>query len=58
MGTRMMRVLLDDLRKAGAKGVHLEMAPSNDRAFAFYTKLGFKELARKEDELVLGMKLI
>jgi ribosomal protein S18 acetylase RimI-like enzyme len=46
LGRRMMDVLLDRLRDAGSPGVHLGMWARNARAHAFYTRLGFTELAR------------
>jgi ribosomal protein S18 acetylase RimI-like enzyme len=45
-GRRMMDELMDRLRAKGSPGVHLGMAPNNDRAFKFYTTLGFVELCR------------
>jgi ribosomal protein S18 acetylase RimI-like enzyme len=45
-GRRMMAELMDRLRAKGTPGVHLGMAPNNDRAFQFYTTLGFVELCR------------
>ena len=61
-GTAMMNVLLDHLRQAGSKGVHLGMAPENYRAERFYRKMGFTELARGDRSgkltLYLGRHLI
>ena len=57
----MMNGLMERLRKRGAPGVHLGMAGSNDRAFQFYTKLGFVELCRRgegDDETIyMGKRL-
>lgn len=46
LGTRMMRIALDELRRRGAPGVHLGVGTVNTRAQAFYRKLGFVELGR------------
>jgi GNAT superfamily N-acetyltransferase len=46
-GRRMMNELMDRLRAKGSPGVHLGMSASNDRAYQFYTKLGFTELVRQ-----------
>jgi ribosomal protein S18 acetylase RimI-like enzyme len=46
-GGRMMDELMDRLQKKGSPGVHLGMSASNDRAYRFYTKLGFAELERQ-----------
>ena len=46
LGTRMMTVALDELRRRGLAGVHLGVGTVNARAQAFYRKLGFAELCR------------
>ena len=46
LGTRMMTVVLDELRRRGLPGVHLGVGTVNARAQAFYRKLGFAELCR------------
>jgi ribosomal protein S18 acetylase RimI-like enzyme len=60
-GTRMMNELMDRLRSKGAPGVHLGMAASNDRAYRFYTNLGFVELCRRgvgdEETIYMGKRL-
>ncbi len=60
-GRRMMNELMDRLRAKGAPGVHLAMAASNDRAYRFYTTLGFVELCRRgesDDETIyMGERL-
>lgn len=50
----MMRLLLDILRARGSCGVHLQVSPSNTRALDFYRKLGFEEIHRDADDVVLG----
>lgn len=54
-GGTMLRTLLDALSAAGAPGVHLGVARSNERAIGFYTHLGFasSELGSTPDELVM-----
>jgi ribosomal protein S18 acetylase RimI-like enzyme len=60
-GQQMMNQLMDRLRAKGSPGVHLGMGASNDRAFRFYTSLGFRELIRQgtgEDECIyMGKRL-
>ncbi len=56
-GTRLMRHLLASLKRTGARGVHLEMAAENHRAFLFYQSLGFKELFRDHEDCVMGLEL-
>jgi ribosomal protein S18 acetylase RimI-like enzyme len=45
-GRRLMERLMNRLRDAGSPGVHLGMWARNERAYAFYRRLGFHELAR------------
>lgn len=56
-GRRMMTTLLDRLRALGSPGVHLGMHVSNARALAFYTALGFHELALVGESRYLGLRL-
>jgi ribosomal protein S18 acetylase RimI-like enzyme len=60
-GRRMMNEVMNRLRAKGAPGVHLGMAGSNDRAYHFYTSLGFVELCRRgegDDETIyMGREL-
>jgi ribosomal protein S18 acetylase RimI-like enzyme len=57
----MMHELMRRLRASGSPGVHLGMSAHNDRAYRFYTKLGFAELARQgagDDETIyMGKRL-
>jgi ribosomal protein S18 acetylase RimI-like enzyme len=56
-GRRMMEHLLAALRTRGSPGVHLGVGQVNERAIGFYRKLGFAELARRQDVLYLGRRL-
>ncbi|CAF3695743.1 unnamed protein product [Rotaria sordida] len=47
-GTKMMHHIENELQRHGSKGVHLEMAANNARAFRFYTKLGYTVLAQDQ----------
>jgi ribosomal protein S18 acetylase RimI-like enzyme len=61
-GGRMMNELMDKLRAKGSPGVHLGMSASNDRAYRFYTKLGFVELTRQgegdQQSICMGKRLV
>jgi protein O-GlcNAcase / histone acetyltransferase len=59
LGGRLIRHIENALRRCGSTGVFLEMGPTNTRALQFYTKLGFTELERKDeqDALFLAKKL-
>lgn len=56
-GRRLIERLLELLRDQGSVGVHLGMSITNDPAYGFYRKLGFKELIRDEGSIYMGMKL-
>jgi ribosomal protein S18 acetylase RimI-like enzyme len=60
-GTRMMLELIERLRAAGAPGVHLGMAGSNERAHQFYLTLGFTDLCRQgagdDETLYMGKRM-
>ena len=59
-GTGLGRVLierqLERLREHGSTGVHLDVAPDNANAIAFYRHLGFVDL-RADDGHLMGMRL-
>lgn len=61
LGRRMMDDLLERLRAAGSPGVHLGMWARNTRALAFYTRLGFTQLALvgtgDDQSLYMGRRL-
>jgi ribosomal protein S18 acetylase RimI-like enzyme len=57
VGRAMMERQLTGLREAGAPGVHLEVAADNPDAIAFYRHLGFLELVRLDDSIVMGLRL-
>ena len=55
-GRLLITALLDALREAGARGVHLGVDPANARALGFYRHLGFAEVPHARG-LVLGFPL-
>ncbi|HVT54216.1 MAG TPA: GNAT family N-acetyltransferase [Dongiaceae bacterium] len=57
VGGRLMQTLLDALRAAGSRGVHLVVSAGNPRAIGFYRHVGFAELARDERSFTLGKRL-
>jgi ribosomal protein S18 acetylase RimI-like enzyme len=60
-GRRMMEMVMEKLRHRGAPGAHLGVSAVNTRAFGFYQRLGFKELARvgagNEGVIYMGKRL-
>jgi ribosomal protein S18 acetylase RimI-like enzyme len=55
-GRRMITAELDALRRAGIRGVHLGVAPDNERAKGFYRHLGFEDVSR-DGHVTFVMKL-
>lgn len=45
-GRRMLERVMDNLRSRGSPGAHLGVSTLNPSALGFYTRLGFRELAR------------
>ena len=56
-GRRLVGTLLDALVAAGSPGVHLGVARGNERAIAFYRRLGFTELGGDDGGLTMGRRL-
>jgi len=56
-GRFMMAVLLEALRSAGSRGVHLGISRSNVGAGRFYEKVGFQVLSEDDTGLVYGLDL-
>jgi ribosomal protein S18 acetylase RimI-like enzyme len=44
IGRKAMEYLIGRLASTGVPGVHLQVSPRNDRALAFYARLGFRRL--------------
>lgn len=57
VGGKLMRALLDELSARGSHGVHLYVRHHNEHAIGFYRHLGFTEIARTPDKLVLATAL-
>jgi ribosomal protein S18 acetylase RimI-like enzyme len=56
-GRALMERLLDALRAAGARGVHLGVAAVNARAIGFYERLGFTTLSEREGGRLMAKRL-
>ena len=55
-GRRLIETELDALRRAGVRGVHLGVSPTNERAKGFYSHVGFEDLSR-DGKVLYGMRL-
>lgn len=56
-GRRLIERLLSQLRERGSSGVHLDAAAGNAHAIEFYRHLGFAEVGRSTDSILMGMRL-
>jgi len=56
-GRLLIERLVEELRLRGSSGVHLDVDIDNANAIAFYRHLGFDELERSHDALVMGLRL-
>ena len=56
-GRAMIDLILDGLRKRACPGVHLDVSAENPNAIAFYRHLGFIELERGGESILMGLKL-
>ncbi len=57
LGRGLVERQLQGLRRQGARGVHLDVAPGNANAIAFYRHLGFTEVERHETSILMGLRL-
>lgn len=55
-GRRLIETELATLKARGVRGVHLGVAPDNERAKGFYRHIGFEDLSRG-DKCTFAMKL-
>ena len=56
-GRRLLETLFDALATAGSRGAHLVVARRNERAVAFYRRVGLIELTADDGSLTLGRRL-
>ena len=56
-GRRLIERVLAQLREGGSSGVHFHVASSNANAVEFYRHLGFAELERRTDSILMGLRL-
>ena len=56
-GVEMMDFTLRNLKESGSNGIHLRMNSRNERAYHFYTKLGFSIYSMSQNEWILVKEL-
>jgi ribosomal protein S18 acetylase RimI-like enzyme len=56
-GVEMMDFTLSNLKESGSNGIHLRMNSRNERAYHFYTKLGFSIYSKSQNEWILVKEL-
>lgn len=57
IGEVMMLFMMNKLRSAGSIGIHLRINARNDRAFNFYSRLGFNIFSKSKNEWILVKSL-
>ena len=57
VGRLMIERLLAELRACGSTGVHLDVAATNDNGISFYRHLGFHAIERRDDSILMGLRL-
>jgi ribosomal protein S18 acetylase RimI-like enzyme len=57
LGRALVERLLIDLRVRGVRGVHLDVARDNATGIGFYQHLGFREVHRMPDSMLMGLRL-
>jgi ribosomal protein S18 acetylase RimI-like enzyme len=56
-GRRLIERMLATLREGGSPGVYLDVAADNANAIAFYRHLGFDEVERGTDSILMAQRL-
>ena len=56
-GRKMMEAMEIRLSELGSPGFHLRVSAYNDRGLKFYSAIGYSELMRRGDEVVVGKEL-
>lgn len=56
-GRRLLTALLDGLAAAGAPGIHLGVAATNERAIGFYRRMGFTDVQAYTHSLIMARPL-
>lgn len=55
-GRRIMTHMEEQLKGSGSVGFHLRVSVHNDRGLKFYAALGYKEVMRRGDEVIVGKR--
>lgn len=56
-GRKMMEHMENQLKAHGSPGFHLRVSAYNERGLKFYAALGYTELLRRGDEVIVGKRL-
>ena len=56
-GRKMMEQMENQLKNLGSPGFHLRVSAYNERGLKFYAALGYTEVLRRGDEVVVGKRL-
>jgi ribosomal protein S18 acetylase RimI-like enzyme len=55
-GRKMMAQMENQLKNLGSAGFHLRVSAHNERGLNFYAALGYTELLKRGDEVVVGKR--
>jgi ribosomal protein S18 acetylase RimI-like enzyme len=58
LGRKLISVFTDELKSMKVSGLHLEVGKKNERAIAFYKKVGFHVIIEYELSIAFGMNLL
>jgi ribosomal protein S18 acetylase RimI-like enzyme len=57
IGRALVQRTITALRERVIPGVHLDVAADNKDAIAFYERLGFRDLERRDDSILMGLSI-
>ena len=57
IGAELICDLIEDLRRRGIPGLHLDVGSDNLKAIAFYRRLGFVEIGRAPDSIFMSLRI-
>jgi ribosomal protein S18 acetylase RimI-like enzyme len=57
IGGRLIGALIDELAERGIHGLHLDVGSDNTGAIAFYRRLGFAEVRRMPDSILMAREI-
>lgn len=56
-GKKLMQTLEEGCAERGSSGIHLRVSKFNDSALRFYSTIGYQEIYRRDNEVIVGKSL-